>query len=454
MGEAAGDGPALAGLEALERLRARTLAFQLSLSARRSERASVADDEWQADRAQLDWIYRRTHRLLREDAEAPWPGGLETERLALEQRLLEQRRRARLGDVDLQAMTSSKGVDWGRLRAAFADGRALVAYGQLDDEIFAVTLSAGRFRIHRQLADAAGVRNATAALHLQLDTQRLGAGALERHRALLLQRTRQCLAKLYDLLWRPLEASIGDVAEVGIVPTAVLGALPFAALWDGQRYLVERHAPYLLATVAAATANPERSALERVVLAADTRRLAGTRREIEGLQDIWPNGSLLLGTAMSRDGLCAQAPTADLLHLACHGQFRADSPLFSALFLDDGAFTAFEIERLPLSRRPLVVLSACEGAVRDGARGDEALGLVRAFLVAGASRVLAGLWQVDDASTAAWMIDLHRELRAAAAGSAQSRPALSHLLASVQRNSIANDQHPYYWAAFVLHGGR
>jgi hypothetical protein len=452
--EVAGDGQALAVLAALERLRARTLAFQLSLSARRGEEGRTRDRAWEADRAQLDWIYRRTNRLLREDADASLPGGLETERLALEQRLLEHRRRARLAVADPDAVEAVEGLNWGQLRERFSGDRALVAYGQLDEEIFAVTLSAGQFRVHRHLANVEAVRGATAALRLQFDTQRLGAGALERHRALLLQRTQRCLGALYDLIWRPFEGAVGEVAEVGIVPTAVLGALPFAALWDGERYLVERHALYQLASVSAEAASPDPPAFAHVVLAADTRRLAGTHLEVQGLQGIWPDSGLLLGPAMSRDGLRTHAPAADLLHLACHGQFRADSPLFSALFLDDGAFTAFEIERIPLARGPMVVLSACEGAVRDGARGDEALGLVRAFLVAGASRVLAGLWQVDDAGTGEWMVDLHRELRGAAVRAAPSGPVVSHVLAAVQRENIANDLHPFIWAAFALHGGR
>jgi CHAT domain-containing protein len=133
-----------------------------------------------------------------------------------------------------------------------------------------------------------------------------------------------------------------------------------------------------------------------------------------------------------------------VLHLACHGEFRADSPAFSTLHLHDGALTALDAEGLTLDG-PLVVLGACESALADDARDDEAIGLVRSFLIAGASRVLGGLWAIDDAATARWMGAFHGEL-------ARGLPP-AQALAQAQRDFIAAGAHPFHWAPFVLHGG-
>ncbi len=72
------------------------------------------------------------------------------------------------------------------------------------------------------------------------------------------------------------------------------------------------------------------------------------------------------------------------------------------------------------------------------------VGLVRAFLVAGAARVLASLWPVDDAITSAFMAHFHGAL------SRGTTPAAS--LHFAQAEVMRQHPHPYYWAAFTLHG--
>ena len=95
-----------------------------------------------------------------------------------------------------------------------------------------------------------------------------------------------------------------------------------------------------------------------------------------------------LATAASAAGLAQGLP----LH-SCHAQFRTDNPIFSALHLADGVLTAEAIESLRLPGAT-VVLSGCETALHDSANTDEMFGLTRAFLVAGAARVMATLWPV------------------------------------------------------------
>ena len=91
------------------------------------------------------------------------------------------------------------------------------------------------------------------------------------------------------------------------------------------------------------------------------------------------------------------------------------------------------------------MLSACETALADHRRGDEAVGLVGAFLGGGASRVVASRWRVDDAATGALMRGFYAEWRGGATPAAALRAARAALR--------ARQPHPFFWAAFDLHGG-
>jgi len=111
-----------------------------------------------------------------------------------------------------------------------------------------------------------------------------------------------------------------------------------------------------------------------------------------------------------------------------------------------------ELSGLDLSGR-LIVLSACQtalgsGALSDVPAGDDWVGLVQGFLQAGASKVLASLWAVEDRATAQLMERFYRSLK-----SGDSEEAS---LAASQRAALRDPQtaHPFYWAGFVLNGTR
>jgi len=139
-----------------------------------------------------------------------------------------------------------------------------------------------------------------------------------------------------------------------------------------------------------------------------------------------------------------RAAGADVLHLACHAQFRADNPRFSALHLHDGLLTVDLAEALDLGPCT-VVLGACETGLGEIGAGDETVGLVRAFLVAGAARVLASLWPVDDEVTAGFM--------AAFYGALTAGQAPAEALRAAQERVFRTHPHPHFWGAFALYGG-
>ena len=92
----------------------------------------------------------------------------------------------------------------------------------------------------------------------------------------------------------------------------------------------------------------------------------------------------------------------------------------------------------------LVTLSACETGVNLVAAGDEVIGLVRGFLLAGAAGVVSTLWTVDDQATASLMTRFYSSLRRGLS------PAAS--LAEAQRDLMVSHPHPYHWASFTVHG--
>jgi CHAT domain-containing protein len=114
---------------------------------------------------------------------------------------------------------------------------------------------------------------------------------------------------------------------------------------------------------------------------------------------------------------------AGLAHIAAHGVFRADSPMFSSLRLDDGPMTVHDVERL--RRAPFrLILPSCESGLLAPAGADELLGLASALLPLGTAGIVASVAQVNDRAAAALMLALHRRLRSADPGAGALAAAL------------------------------
>jgi tetratricopeptide (TPR) repeat protein len=101
---------------------------------------------------------------------------------------------------------------------------------------------------------------------------------------------------------------------------------------------------------------------------------------------------------------------AGLVHIAAHGTFRADSPLFSALRLDDGPLTVYDLERLRRGPRRLV-LSSCDSGVAVPTGADEMLGLASSLLPLGTTGIVASVVPVNDPAAVPLMTALHHGLR-------------------------------------------
>lgn len=171
--------------------------------------------------------------------------------------------------------------------------------------------------------------------------------------------------------------------------------------------------------------------------------LPGTLKEVEAIRRLFPAAAIYVEAEMKSRTLKEQAADSRILHLATHGILDADVPLYSGLLMADQLLTISELFDWKLSAE-LTVLSACNTASGKLGKGDEMVGLTRAFLHAGSKSVLATLWPVSDEATSLWMATFYREL---SAGTARARAARQASLELRQRHP-----HPYYWAPFVLLG--
>jgi tetratricopeptide (TPR) repeat protein len=167
----------------------------------------------------------------------------------------------------------------------------------------------------------------------------------------------------------------------------------------------------------------------------------GVGSEVPALAAEYAHATVLgSGTATARAVLGA-LDGAGLAHIAAHGTFRADSPLFSSLRMDDGPLTVHDLERL--HRAPYrVILSSCDSGVLAPAGADELLGLAHTLAPLGTAGIVASVVPVNDQATAALMLVLHRQLRrgaslAEALRDARDAVAADPLLAATAWSFIA-----------------
>jgi CHAT domain-containing protein len=146
----------------------------------------------------------------------------------------------------------------------------------------------------------------------------------------------------------------------------------------------------------------------RIVLVAGPG-LAAADHEVAGLHDLYPDAEVFTGNEARVGEVLAALEATDLVHIAAHGVFRSDSPMFSRVELADGPLTVYDLEQL---RRPprTVVLSACEAAAARYCQSGGALGTARALLSIGSSTVVAALLAVEDEATRDHMVCLHQHL--------------------------------------------
>ncbi len=228
--------------------------------------------------------------------------------------------------------------------------------------------------------------------------------------------------RLYDHLIAPVEPLLRGRRRLYLVPHGPLHYIPFQALIapDGDTLLREGGPSFVYAPSATFLLHSRQrteGAAPAPLLALgyngqDRMALRFAEAEAQRVAQV-TGGRALIGPTPKKAILYREAAGHQVLHISCHGEFDPDLPLASALYLGPGeTLTAMEVlEHLRL-RCDLVVLSACESGLSRVRRGDELIGLTRAFFYAGTSALLSTLWRVDERSTLILMEQFYQGLQA------------------------------------------
>jgi CHAT domain-containing protein len=141
--------------------------------------------------------------------------------------------------------------------------------------------------------------------------------------------------------------------------------------------------------------------------------------------------------------LRSRGATSSLLHIATHGTYRQDNPMFSGIRLGDGYVNLYDLYQIRLPAK-LVTLSGCATGMNFVSAGDELLGLQRGLFCAGATSLLLSLWDVHDESTATLMQAFYKHYVASG--------DMPGALQTAMKQLREQNPHPYFWAPFVLIG--
>ena len=303
--------------------------------------------------------------------------------------------------------------------------------------------------------DQGGLRAVKLAItrdRLRQDVQRMRIAIVERS-----PQVREHGARLHDVLVKPL--GLPADRSLIIIPHDALHHLPFQALWNGERYLIQSHAiSYApsLDSLAHIVRTRDASRSMKIVafgnpdLGSDSLALPGAEREVNNIKVAYPDTLTFLRAEATKPRFVAESPRHAIVHIAAHAEFDALDPLHSRVRLAPesgiaGAVEAHEIYKLDFSNTSLVTLSACESGMSRITRGDEIWGFTRSFLAAGAPALVLSLWPVADESTEMIMTTFYKEMR-----EVNPREAIRRAQLAVSRD--ARFEHPFFWAPFNLLG--
>jgi len=390
-------------------------------------------------------------------------------------------------------------------RKKLGPDRLLIEYLVTDESTYAFVLSVGRLEVTQLPVGRQKLREKVQSL-LQ-PFYRLYSGESDLAR---LGFDFQTAHELYAELVAPLEPQFGKASQILVVPDDALFYLPLELLVDAlpgrtqsanvlysnceqAGFLLKRFAICYLTAAAQILGGPEdsggRTATPTLLAVANpaagqvpgvpgqedpVRRrlhsagsggafgpLPGSTDEVARIRQNFPSGrtTVLTGSNATETGYKALSPRSEIVHLATHAIAADDHPFYSTLILapdakvqEDGFLQAYEIVRSPLKAK-LVVLSACETAKGPLGRGEGLVGLVSAFLQAGARSVLATQWSIDE-STAELMESFYKAMMGGKDMAGALRQAKLDILQKRLRfgRTEVSLAHPFFWAPFVLIG--
>jgi tetratricopeptide (TPR) repeat protein len=434
--------------QAKSRSLADLIAFRTaSISSREPRVLSPAMGEFRDLRQKLNWTY---HQIEIEELN---PEGRSSERIhqlrqlsrRYEDSLVKAFSQVQSVDREFASLQSAKTISVEELQKILPENTLLLEYYTARNRFYVCLVSRKMFKIVT-LGDVNGVREKLRLLQLQLAKFRLGADYIQPLEKALLEATQAHLEELYTLLIAPIREQL-TAEHLIIVPHAFLHYLPFHALSDGERYLIDdfsiSYAPSSSIFAVCQEKPAPTGAGETLVLAVPDARAPYIEEEGRFVASAMGNARLFMGADATEEQLRIHGPGSRFIHIATHGYFRQDNPMFSSIRLGNSLLSLFDFYQFHFDAE-LVTLSGCGTGMNVVIGGDELIGLVRGLLYAGAQTLMVSLWEVHDQSTAEFMRDFYEGYR----NSANKANALRNAVLKLKQKH----RHPYYWAAFALVG--
>jgi CHAT domain-containing protein/tetratricopeptide (TPR) repeat protein len=397
-------------------------------------------------REELNWYYHRIEleQLRPEEKSSERLDTLQKKAQSHEKELLRTLRELPARERENATLEAHSDLSVGQLQSALPPDATLIEYFSAGDRLLAAVINSDEIHI-LPVTVLPRVTHILQLLRFQLSKFRMGSDYVRRFEDPLLRATQSHLESLYNELIAPLRQYCPGKHLI-IVPHGPLHFLPFHALRTGEDYLCDAftisYAPSA-SVFFACQEKPASANTSSLVFGIADERAPQILQEAQSVAALLPHSSLCTGSEATSSVLREKGPHTGLLHIATHGVYRQDNPMFSGIRLGDGYLNLFDLYQMRLNAN-LVALSGCATGMNFVAAGDELLGLQRGLFYAGASTLLLSLWDVHDQSTSELMQLFYREyLRAGEMAS-----ALQHAMQQLRQQN----PHPYFWAPFVLVG--
>lgn len=397
-------------------------------------------------REELNWYYHRIEleNLRPEEASPARIQQLKTEAQAREKSLLRVLRELPDSEPEATLIRGSLGIPLEDIQAALPKDASMIEYFTVGEQLLAVLLTRAGLEVFpvTLLPRVAGLLQM---LRSQLAKFRLGDDYVRRFERNLFEATQNHLLELHAELIEPLRDRIAGEHLV-IVPHGILHSLPFHALFDGDHYLVDRYSVSYAPSASVYALCQNRSdppGASCLVLGVPDAQAPSIEQEVSAVAAAISSARLFVGEAASEEMLRKYGPVSRWIHVATHGNFRQDNPMFSGIRMGQSFLSLVDLCHLRLPAE-LITLSGCATGLNLVAAGDELLGLVRGLLGAGAQCLLLTLWDVDDSSTTEFMTSFYGHLKEGATKAKAMQSAMTEL-----RRLFP---HPYHWAPFFLAG--
>jgi CHAT domain-containing protein len=395
---------------------------------------------------ELNWCYRRIEReqLSQEGAPTELIESIRLRARGHEHELLRLLREAPPSSSASKTLRRSETATLEEIRASLGSDSSLVEYFYVGERVYAVVLTADGLDFV-PVANVATVAQGLRMLQFQMSKFRLGAEYISTFQEALLRATQQHLQTMYREIFAPLRDRL-KTRHLVIVPYGPLHSLPFHALFDGEQFLVDT---FTISYAPSASIHAlcqqliETRTGPSLILGVEDPKTPFVRQEVEAIAAILPEAEIQLGAAASERALRDHGSHSQRIHIASHGYFRKDNPMFSAIRLADSYLSLYDLYHMDLPV-DLLTLSGCVTGLSFVAEGDELIGLSRGLLYAGARSLLLSLWDVDDRSTAEFMQLFYSHLL--------RQRDKAEALRSAMLDLRIRYPHPYHWAPFRLIG--